>query len=214
MKNFRNIHQAIVFIAFSVLFQLAQAGAYEDFFRALNTNDAGTVRSLLARGFDPNSPDEKGQVALYVALRAESTAAVAALMDHPQLKVDAANAVGETPLMMAALRGNLAAAQALLAKGSRADKDGWTPLHYAATGPEPKLVALLLDRGARIDAPSPIQSTPLMMAAKYGNEASVDLLIARGADVKWRNTAGQGVVEYARQGGREALAARLEKLTR
>ena len=198
------------FIGFSVSF----AGAYEDFFRALNTNDASTVRSLLSRGFDPNAPDEKGQVALYVALRAESAAAVSALMEHPNLKVDAANTVGETPLMMAALRGNLPAAQALIDKGGSINKDGWTPLHYAATGPEPKVVALLLERGARIDAASPIRSTPLMMAAKYGHEASVDLLISRGADVRWRNEAGQGAVEYARQGGREALAARLEKLTR
>ncbi len=198
----------------SIGFSVSMAGAYDDFFRALNTNDGGTVRSLLARGFDPNSPDEKGQIALYVALRAESPAAVAALLEHPNLKVDAANAVGETPLMMAALRGNLAAAQALVSKGSSINKDGWTPLHYAATGPEARVVALLLERGARIDAVSPIKSTPLMMAAKYGSEASVDLLIARGADPKWRNEAGQGASDYARQGGREALAARLDKLTR
>ena len=205
----------IVVYLFALLgLSVSFAGAYEDFFRALNTNDAGTVRSLLARGFDPNSPDEKGQVALYVALRAESPAAVGALLEHPNLKVDAANAVGETPLMMAALRGNLSAAQALVAKGSSVNKEGWTPLHYAATGPEAPVVAFLLDRGARIDAVSPIKSTPLMMAAKYGSEASVDLLIARGADPKWRNEAGQGAAEYARQGGREALAARLEKLTR
>jgi uncharacterized protein len=203
-----------IYLFVSLGFSASIAGAYEDFFRALNTNDGGTVRSLLARGFDPNSPDEKGQVALYVALRAESPAAVSALLEHPNLKVDAVNLVGETPLMMAALRGNLAAAQALVAKGGNVNREGWTPLHYAATGPEAPVVAFLLDRGARIDAVSPIKSTPLMMAAKYGSEASVDLLLARGADPKWRNEAGQGAAEYARQGGREALAARLEKLTR
>jgi uncharacterized protein len=210
----RSCFRITIYLLAAIGFSVSMAGAYEDFFRALNTNDASTVRSLLSRGFDPNSPDEKGQVALYVALRAESPAAVAVLMEHPNLKVDATNAVGETPLMMAALRGNLAAAQTLVDKGSSINKEGWTPLHYAATGPEPRVVALLLDRGARIDAVSPIKSTPLMMAAKYGNEASVDLLIARGADARWRNEAGQGAADYARQGGREALAARLDKLTR
>ena len=66
-------------------------------------------------------------------------------------------------------------------------QDGWSPLHYAAAGPEPKIVAMLLDRGAPIDARSPNQTTPLMMAAGYGAEANVDLLLARGADKRLRN---------------------------
>ncbi len=57
-------------------------------------------------------------------------------------------------------------------------------LHYAATGPSTELLALLLDRGADINALAPNRNTPLMMAARYGPEDSVKLLVQRGADKK------------------------------
>lgn len=192
----------------------AHAGAYEDFFSALQNDNARVVRNLLERGLDPNTRDPQGQVGLYVALRAESFDAVQALWSHPQLDIDAANNAEETPLMMAALRGNEEWAKKLLGRGARPHKPGWSPVHYAATGPEPAVVRLLLDAGAPVDARSPNGTTPLMMAARYGKEASVDLLLARGADVRVRNDAGADAAEFARMDGRVRLAARLEGLAR
>jgi hypothetical protein len=89
------------------------------------------------------------------------------------------------------------------------NKPGWSPLHYAATGPDPKIVELLLDRGAVVDADSPNRSTPLMMAARYGKEGSVKLLLARGADPKRTNDLNQTAADFARSAGRESLAAQL-----
>ena len=191
----------------------ASAGAYEDFFKAIDRDDARTVSALLQRGFDPNSRDEQGQVALYVALRAPSLAAADALMAHPQLDVNATNAVGETPLMMAALRGQLVWAHKLLARGARLHGEGWSALHYAAAGPEPEFVRLLLEKGAPLDARSPNGTTPLMMAARYGSEASVDLLLARGADPKLRNQRDLTAADFARMDERDSLAKRLESAT-
>jgi uncharacterized protein len=206
LKYFKKSLYLFVFIGVSVSF----ASSYVDFFRAVNVDNTSTVRSLLARGFDPNATDESGHVALYLALRSESTQVFALLMDQPGLKVDAVNAADETPLMMAALRGQLDSAQRLLARGAAVNRPGWTPLHYAASGPEPKMVALLLERGAVVDAPSPNRSTPLMMAARYGSEDSVRLLRARGADVKARNELGLNAADFARLGGRESLTKELE----
>ncbi len=45
------------------------SSAYVDYFRAVNVDNPGIVKDLLARGFDPNAPNEKGQVGLYLALR-------------------------------------------------------------------------------------------------------------------------------------------------
>ena len=139
---------------------------------------------------------------------AGSTAA--ALLARRELKVDATNAADETPLMMAALRGNLEWTQRLLDRGAQVTRNGWTPLHYAASGPEPKLLTLLLDRGAAIDAPSPNRTTPLMMAARYGAPGAAELLLARGADVRARNELGLTAADFARQVGRDALAAKLQ----
>jgi ankyrin repeat protein len=192
----------------------AHAGSYEDFFHAVEVDDAGTVTQLLARGFDINSPDEHGQVALYLALRADSPKVVATLLGSPGLHVDAANAKGETPLMMAALKGKLGACQRLLEQGAQVNRDGWSPLHYAASGPQPKVVSLLLERGAQINALSPNGSTPLMMAARYGAQDSAELLVAHGADARLRNAKGLNAADFARAAGREALAARLEAAAR
>ena len=210
MKSFIRYLVYLVVLAGS---SAASAGAYEDFFKAIDRDDARTVSTLLQRGFDPNSRDEQGQVALYVALRAPSLAAADALMAHPQLDVNATNAVGETPLMMAALRGQLVWAHKLLARGARLHGEGWSALHYAAAGPEPEFVRLLIEKGAPLDARSPNGTTPLMMAARYGSEASVDLLLARGADPKLRNQRDLTAADFARMDERDSLAKRLESAT-
>ena len=53
-----------------------------------------------------------------------------------------------------------------------------------------------------------------MMAARYGPETSVDLLISRGADPRLRNDKGLNAADFARLTGRASLAERLDKLTR
>jgi ankyrin repeat protein len=189
----------------------ARAGAYEDFFHALRNDDAQTVTALLARGFDPNSPDEKGQLPLYLALRDGAMNVAPVLLAHPGLKVDATNGAEETALMMAALRGHAEWVLRLVERGAQVNRRGWTPLHYAASGPEPKVVALLLDKGAAIEALSPNRTTPLMMAAGYGAIDAADLLIQRGANANARNDAGMTAADFARRAGRDALALRIER---
>lgn len=192
----------------------AHAGAYEDFFRALDTDNAAGVVALLQRGFDPNARDPKGQTALYAALREGSGQVVTALLSHPQTRIDLANAAGETPLMMAALKGRLEAAQQLLDRGAALERDGWTPLHYAASNPDAAVLKLLLARGAKLDVRSPNGTTPLMMAARNGSEESVAVLLKHGADPALRNEQQLTAADFARQAGREKLAASLSQSAR
>jgi ankyrin repeat protein len=200
---------AAVSIALAAATVPAHAGTYEDFFKAVSLDDASTVERLLQRGFDPNSVDEAGQGALFLAMREGAFKVAAALLKSPGLKVDQANSAGETALMMAALRGHDEWLPKLMAQGAGIERDGWTPLHYAATGPQPATVAWLLERGARVDARSPNGTTPLMMAARYGSEESVDLLLRRGADPKLRNQLDLTAADFARLAARDPLAQRL-----
>ncbi|MDU7588464.1 MAG: ankyrin repeat domain-containing protein, partial [Acidovorax sp.] len=149
----------------------AHAGAYDDFLRAIARDDAATVASLLRRGFDPNARDPKGQPALILALREEARQVAEVLIAAKGLKVEERNAKDESALMLAALRGNLSAARALIRLDADVNKTGWTPLHYAASGTTQDaaaMVALLLEESAYIDAASPNGTTPLMMAVRYG----------------------------------------------
>lgn len=204
----------IIYLIVAACFSSAQAGSYEDFFSAVDRDDPATIRALVQRGFDANSRNPQGQTGLFLALQGGSLRAAEALLADSSLDVNALNEAGESPLMIAALKGRLDWTQRLLDKGAQLDKSGWTPLHYAATGPEPAVVKLLLDRGAKIDAGSPNRSTPLMMAAQYGSPDSVELLLARGADPKAKNDQGLTAADFARLAERQALAARLATLSR
>jgi uncharacterized protein len=204
----------VVYLVIAIYFSVAKAGAFEDFFKAIEIDDGRAVTALLARGFDPNTPDAKGQFGLFLALRGESYKAAQALLSHPELKVDAANSTDETALMMAALRGSVEWCQRLLDRGAQVNREGWAPLHYAASGPEAKVLSLLLDRGAAIDAQAANGATALMMAASYGSEDSVVLLLARGANPKLTDKRNQTAAGFARMSGREALAQRIEGAAR
>ena len=181
-----------------------------DFFRAVNTDNADGVARALAQGFDPNAIDEHGQPALILALQLESVKVAKVLMDAKGVQIDIRNHAGETPLMLAALKAEVDAATALIAHGAAVQKEGWSPLHYAATGGSAAIVKLLLSKGANLEARSPNGSTPLMMAARYGNEEAVDALLAAGADRTAKNDLGMDASAFAASAGRDRLAARLK----
>jgi ankyrin repeat protein len=192
----------------------AWAGSYEDFFKAVERDDGRSVVALLQRGFDPNSRDERGQPALTLAFKEDALKAAEALWTHPQLDLEAVNAANETPLMMAALRGHVAWMQRLIERGAHVHRDGWAPVHYAASNPEIEPLALLLRAGAPMDAGSTNGSTPLMMAAGYGAIDAARWLLRRGADAAVRNQRGLTAVDFAHSAGRDALAAEIESAAR
>jgi uncharacterized protein len=181
-----------------------------DFFRAVNVDNDGAVSRMLAAGLDPNQLDPRGQPALIVALQSESLKVAKVLWDAKGIQVDIRNHAGETPLMMAALKAEVDAANALVAHGAAVQKEGWSPLHYAATGGSAAIVRLLLSKGAMLEARSPNGTTPLMMAARYGNEEAVDALLAAGADRTARNDLGMDASAFAASAGRDRLAERLK----
>lgn len=209
--NFMNYIKKITYLYVLIGFNIVHAGSYEDFFAAVKHDDAQAVKALLARGFDANTMDPKGQYGLYLALREPSLKAAQVLIDWPKTDVNRLNAKDESPLMLAALKGHLVLAEKLIRRGADVNKTGWTPLHYAASGGHLPLISLLLENSAYIDAESPNGTTPLMMAAMYGTPAAVKLLLQEGADPQLRNQQGLSALQFAQRGNRqdsvEAIAA-------
>ncbi|MCW7540613.1 ankyrin repeat domain-containing protein [Aquabacterium sp. A7-Y] len=207
MKRFlKNVLQVVLATGVSC----AAAGSYEDYFQAIKRNDARSIVRLLNRGFDPNTVDPEGRVGLLLALQEPSPKVAEALLSHPGIDVNRLNGVGESPLMMAALKGELAWCERLIAHDADVNKPGWTPLHYAASGGKVPVIALLLEHHAFIDAQSPNHTTPLMMAARYGTEEAARALLDAGADPTMRNEKGLSAADFARSVGREELARVIE----
>jgi ankyrin repeat protein len=187
-------------------FAPAHAGSYDDFFVAIRRDDAGAVNELLRRGFDPNTIDPSGRQGLFLAVQEGSLKAAEALVAWPKTDVEWHNAKGESPLMIACLKGYKDLVRKLIARDAAVNKTGWTPLHYAATKGQLEIMEILLDESAYIDAESPNRTTPLMMAAMYGTTPAVKLLLEAGADPTLRNELGLSAVDFAQRANRPDAA--------
>ncbi|RMX10361.1 ankyrin repeat domain-containing protein [Vandammella animalimorsus] len=183
----------------------------ERLFTAVKRDNGSAMQRLLAEGANPNVRDAaSGQTPMTLALQLESLNVFNALMASRSTNVEYRNARDESPLMMAAIRGNLDAVTRLVRQGAHVNKPQWTPLHYAASGTSEEhqlaITELLLAQHAYIDAQSPNGTTPLMMAAQYGTDAVARLLMQEGADPLMKNQLGMTAVDFARRVGRETLA--------
>ena len=195
----------------------ALAGSFEDFFRALRQDDVFALRWLELRGFDLNTRDQAGEPPLLIAIRAEAIQAANWLAKQPGVDLDALNAKDENALMIAALRGQPELLRLLIEQGAEVNKPGWAPLHYAAShagSAAAAMIELLLEHHAYIDAASPNGSTPLMMAARYGDIRSLGLLLSSDADPTLQNEQGLTALDFARAAGRRDAFERLERAIR
>ncbi|WP_229506322.1 ankyrin repeat domain-containing protein [Massilia sp. BJB1822] len=160
------------------------------FFRAAQLDDVGRVKTVLARGLDPNVHEpERGETGLIVAMRYDAMKVFGVLMAHPQIQLEAQAANGSTALMMAAFKRNQAAVKKMIGSGAQVNRPGWAPLHFAAAAGDTDMIALLLEHHAYIDAASPSGMTPLMIAAREGHEDAAKLLLAEGADASLKDGA-------------------------
>lgn len=119
---------------------------------------------------------------------------------------------GQTPLMEAAQRADLATIESLLAAGVQINvrnKTGGTALMYGALSGDAKTVRLLLERGAEVNAAASNGWTALMIAAVKGYDAVAGLLLAAGADVNKPDVYGWTPLMRAIYEGRTSAARTL-----
>lgn len=198
----------------ATVFSVAQADSFNDFFRAVRSDNASGVESLLRRGFDPNTRDERGLTGLLIALREPSPRVIQVLLASPQTNVELRNGNDESPLMLAAIKGQMDLVKQLIARDADINKPGWTALHYAASSGQVEIMRLLLEKHAFIDAQSPNGTTPLMMAAMYGSPESVRLLLEEGADASMKNQQNMSAIDFATQGRRPDAIELLKTVAR
>jgi uncharacterized protein len=226
------MHKQLILFAFSLILNVNSANllaqskpdasnssfAEQQFFTAVRQNNANEVAARLNKGWSVNALDSKAphNSALHWAIWENATLAMSELLKQKDIELDRLNGVNESPLMIAALKGNVDIAKTLLAAGAYPNKEGWTPLHYAATYGHVAMIRLLLDAHAYIDAESPNKTTPLMMAARSKNILAVKLLLDEGADMGLKNDEGWTVQTFAEKADAvdiaEGLKLRVEAL--
>lgn len=177
-------------------------------------DSAPRIQQRLSAGQDPNVLGERGQAALHWALLHRSWRAVSALLEDPRTDVNLRNISGESPLMLAALRGRLDVVKALVKRGALVQVEGpaplWQAMHYAASAEAQgeELLRWLATQGGDINAQSPNGKTPLMLAWAFGSVDGARWLMQQGARVEVRDERGQTAWDHAVRAGRADLAQR------
>jgi ankyrin repeat protein len=123
---------------------------------------------------------------------------------------------GDAPVADAAMRGDIDAVRALVKQGAdvnAAQGDGMTALHWAGRRNDVRLIEVLLYAGADREAKTRVGAyTPLLVAAREGNERAMIALLDGGSAADAATSTGVTALHFAAGTGRcaaiEALLAR------
>jgi hypothetical protein len=173
----------------------------------VEAGNLAAVKDWLDAGMDPDYVADRIGTGLMIAAWYGNLPMMELLVARGA-QVDRKNALGERAIMHAAWRGQVEAIKWLLARGAKVNSEDmqWSPLHFAVFANHKEAAALLLERGADINARSTNGSSPIMMAVYEGHDEMVKDLIARGADLGIKNDRGDGALEWAFRYKRLAIA--------
>ncbi len=97
-------------------------------------DDPMLILMLLKLGLNPNAPDARGNTPLHLAVAHTNTRVINTLLADPNVEVNVANNRGITPLMMAALNGDIDTIDRLVERGALLnlhDTEGRNVFSYA-----------------------------------------------------------------------------------
>jgi len=150
---------------------------------AVVAGSEAVARRLLEHRADPEVRGRRdGLTALDLAVRARHLDIAEMLLEHgAKANMLSEGASGWRPLLSAVDASSVEASEMLMDHGAHADLPSEYPLHVAARLGDAPMVALLLRRGARCDAPDASGRTPLHHAARFGRPEVVSMLLRERA---------------------------------
>lgn len=166
-------------------------------------NDPKLLAKIGQKVGDVNPESTAGQVA---------AAAVASGVAAP------AQAIPEVDNLIDAARvGDEEAVEDFVAIGkdvNMADKEGRTPLHFAAAYGRAPIARTLIDAGAKLEVVDSMSNTPLHYAAGYGRPGMVELLLEAGASRAAKNNTGKTPAELCKLDPRNPVGQDSELLAK
>ncbi|KAF8251592.1 ankyrin [Wilcoxina mikolae CBS 423.85] len=179
---------------------------------AITSNDGATVALLIFCGAkDAGNAMSKDQVnsndLLEKSIQYGSPAAVNEIAKSQQIN---SKELGRTPLHWSTWRDSRESIKTLLSAAVKADVEarddsGHTALHYAAMKGRTEIAEMLIASGATVDVAA------LYMACENGHEATVRLLLEKGADIHGTGRHHSNVLEAAAYSGCEVTVRLLLK---
>ena len=172
--------------------------------KAIDYATAQGLRTVVERLSVESTTDTHGNTPLHqAAFNGQSEIVRSLLSAYPDM-IDTANDVGETPLIIACMKGNLAVARLLIGAGADVNKaqlDGNSSLHFAAWSGNKFIGNDLIAAHAQADAQNGNGETPLILAAREGNNEFVSLLVEHGANVNLADNLQHTALYYASERG-------------
>ncbi len=147
-----------------------------EYLAACESGDTAKVKSLLDDGVSVKTADAGGYSGLHLAIR---SIPVIRLLIENRANVNAVDKKGRTPLVLAAIAGQIGAVEELLHADARVDvrdSEGCTALSRAVLNRRPRTVALLIANGANVHIQDNQGRTPRDMAKEVKDPQILKML--------------------------------------
>ncbi|WAC15380.1 ankyrin repeat domain-containing protein [Dyadobacter pollutisoli] len=185
-----------------------------------NSPDVNAVKAEIEKGANPSQFNNNMFDPVVLAINAQApNATIEYLMTFPGNTVDKLTHDGRIYLHWAAMRGNVALMESLVAKGAKGnfvDGHGATPINFAAGGGQQntKVYDICLAHGADLkkDLNHDGANALLIAVANDKDLALTNYFVSKGLDIKSTDAAGNNAFSYAARAGKiDVLKTLLQK---
>ena len=172
--------------------EIEEARGWSKLLIAAEKGDVEAIQSELAAGADINESDDDGWSALHLSALNAHTAAVEALIEHPEIDVNSRNKWKSTPLSLASAKGHYTSILALMKHqeidiNARAEYYGRTALIEAAKNGYLNVVELLVENGADVNSTDKTGRNNALIEAIKGRHYAVAKYLLDSGQVNFLN---------------------------